>query len=352
LTKNLLDELISKPQREVAGSDSSSRFDYQRNWAFCEMLRRHMNEADYLVAFEFHDDTVFLSPSESPTNAEFYQVKTAKSTSPRKLADFTARPKKASSILGKMFANFDGICSSHAVSVIAVSNVPFEFSDKDISAKDLPETFRNRILTKLKAEIPSLPDDRINQLHFVITGVSIDAIQSFLNGEAMELFRSEFGEDHGLNVHSWVRLIQSEIVRKNNYASDKVTSIEELISKKCIARQAVENSLTIVSGKRKLAPNMGIVNAELATNGWSSRDLMRLSKAMPQATSDYVDSTNLEAAKLVTMLEDLLNELGTGEALSAFIKNAEQVLLPKLSSPYNDRLYLAALCVVTFHETI
>ena len=109
MVKNLLDELIEKPQREIAGSDSSSRFDYQRNWAFCEMLRRHMAEADYLVAFEFHDDTVFLSPSELPTSAEFFQIKTAKSLSPQKLADFTARPKHASSILGKMFANFDGI---------------------------------------------------------------------------------------------------------------------------------------------------------------------------------------------------------------------------------------------------
>jgi len=232
VAKNLLDELIDKPQREIAGSDSSSRFDYQRNWAFCEMLRRHMAEADYLVAFEFHDDTVFLSPSDLPTSAEFFQVKTAKSLTPRKLADFTARPKNASSILGKMFANFGGICSSHSVSVIAVSNVPFEFSDKNVSAKDLPEKYRNKILEKLKAEIPTLSDGLIDNLHFMVTGVSIDAIQSFLSGEAMELFRCKFGEDHGFNVHSWIRLLQSEIARKNNYASDKITTVSELISKK------------------------------------------------------------------------------------------------------------------------
>lgn len=114
----------------------------------------------------------------------------------------------------------------------------------------------------------------------------------------------------------------------------------------------MENSLAIVTAKRKSAPDMGIVNAELSAEGWLPRDLMRLSKAMPQATSDYVDSTNLEAAKLVQALEALFNEPTASESLPAFIKMAEQVLLPTLSSPYNDRLYLAALCVVTFHEAI
>src|SRR5437667_11297878 len=123
MQKNLLDELIEKPQRETAGADTSSRFDYQRNWAFCEMLRRHIVNADYLVAFEFHDDTVFLSPGAAPTNAEFFQVKTSKSPNARKLADLTARPRTSNSILGKMFMNFGGIWSGHFVQVILVSNV-------------------------------------------------------------------------------------------------------------------------------------------------------------------------------------------------------------------------------------
>jgi hypothetical protein len=79
MQKSLLEDLLDKTQRETAGSDTSSRFDYQKSWAFCEMLRRHMDNADYLVAFEFHDDTVFLSPSVAPTNVEFFQVKTSSS---------------------------------------------------------------------------------------------------------------------------------------------------------------------------------------------------------------------------------------------------------------------------------
>jgi hypothetical protein len=65
---DLLDDLLAKPQRETAGADTSSRFDYQKGWAFCQMLRRHMDGADYLAAFEFHDEVVFLEPNHSPGN--------------------------------------------------------------------------------------------------------------------------------------------------------------------------------------------------------------------------------------------------------------------------------------------
>jgi hypothetical protein len=303
-----------------------------------------MVNADYLVAFEFHDDTVFLSPSAAPTNAEFFQVKTSKSANARKLASLTARPKTSNSILGKMFTNFGGIWSGHFVQVILVSNVAFEFSDKDISAKDLLPKYRDKITARLKAEIPTFSEPQVENLHFVVTGVSIEAMQSFLHGEAMELFKTRFGEDHGFNVHSWVRLLQSEIARKNNYASDKVKTVDDLILRKCIGSEAVDASLALISTQRKAAPDMTIVNGELKDAGWSSQDLMRLTKKMPQAVADYTDSTNTEAAKLVKQLESaFLNEAGID--LSTFITLVEQEILRGLPTPYNDRLYLAALSV-------
>jgi hypothetical protein len=72
---DLLDDLLEKPQRETVGSDTSSRFDYQKNWAFCQMLRRHMDGADYLVAFEFHDDVVFLEPSPLRTQPNSFKLR-------------------------------------------------------------------------------------------------------------------------------------------------------------------------------------------------------------------------------------------------------------------------------------
>jgi hypothetical protein len=350
--KELFEQLLEKPQRETAGSDTSARFDYQKNWAFCEMLRRHMANADYLVAFEFHDDVLFLSPSAVPTCAEFFQVKTSRSANSRKLADLTSRGGNANSILGKMFLNFGGICSSHAVRVILVSNIAFEFADKSLSARSLLPKYRDRIVEKLKAEIATFSEAQLDSLHFIVTDVGIDAMQSYLRGEAMELFKTQFGEDHGLNVHSWIRLLQSEIARKNNCPSEAVTTIPEMISRKCIGRKEVEGSLALISKQRKTPPDMTIVNVELKSAGWSAQELMRLSKKMPQATADYTDSTNLEAARLVKRLEELFAGGAPGSDLSGFIARAESDVLVGLPAPYNDRLYLAALSVVIYHENI
>ncbi|MEH2489794.1 dsDNA nuclease domain-containing protein [Bradyrhizobium sp. AZCC 2230] len=162
MRKSLLEALVEKPQRETSGSDTSARFDYQKGWAFCQMLRRHMEQADYLVAFEFHDDVVFLTPSAAPTRAEFFQVKTSSSASPRKLAGLLSRPKNSNSILGKMFLNFDGLLSEHELQVILVSNIAFEFAGNDISATELPTSLRTKIIEKLKDEISGFAEDQGN----------------------------------------------------------------------------------------------------------------------------------------------------------------------------------------------
>jgi hypothetical protein len=351
IVADLLGDLLAKPQRETAGSDTSSRFDYQKNWAFCQMLRRHMDGADYLIAFEFHDDVLFLEPKPASGTAEFFQVKTSKSAKPRRLADLTSRGGKPNSILGKMFKNFTGIWSSHTVKVVLVSNVAFEFADSDLCATDLDPKYRDKIVEKLKAELPGFLEDQVNNLHFMITGVSIHAMQSILHGEAMGLFKSHFGEEHGRNVHSWVRLLQSEIARKNNYPSNKIVSVPELISKKCIARSFVEESLSIISARARPVLDMAIVGAELKSAGWSASDLIRLSKRIPDAIADYTDGTNLEAASMVKGLEELFVNTSVTE-LSKFISDAENKILPSLGAPYRDRIYLAAMSLLVFHEKI
>jgi len=85
--------------------------------------------------------------------------------------------------------------------------------------------------------LPTFAEEKLDKLHFIVTGVSIESMQSFLHGEAMDFFNTNFGEDHGFNVNSWVRLLHSEITRKNNYASDQVVTINDLISKKCVGRK-------------------------------------------------------------------------------------------------------------------
>ncbi len=352
MQRDLLDDLVGKPQRETAGGPTAARFDYQKNWAFCEMLHRHMAKADYLVAFEFHDDVVFLEPGNTPQSAEFVQVKTSSTAQVRKRSTLTSRTKGAPSILGKMCSNFDGICAGHAVKVVLVSNVAFEFGNGDQCAADLDEKHRNAIVEKLTEEWPGFTMAHLDKIHFMVTGVSIEAMQTFLQGEAMNLFQHHFGEDHGLNVMAWLRLVQGEIGRRNNFPSEKISSVSELIALKCIDRKFIGDSLDCVQRGRRSSLNMTLVVAELSAVGWSHTDLMRLDKRLPQVVSDYTNATNLEVA---AMAQVVAKEISGGTYVS--LGDAVTRIVPLVVEPPGrvviyDRFYVSALIVLVHHETL
>jgi Cap4 dsDNA endonuclease len=356
MTASLFSDLTSKPQREIAGSDSAARFDYQKDWAFCRMMRKHISGEDYLVAFEYHDDVLFLTPADAPASAEFFQVKTSSSSTPRKLSSLTTRPRGKDSILAKMFANFEGICSSHDVKVILVSNNAFEFADKQTCAKDLGEKFRSKLCEKLKDEIPGFSEHRLEKLHFIVTGVSLEAMQSFLEGEAMELFCDKFGEDHGLNIRTWVRLVKGEIARRNNYPSDRVKNANDLILRKCVDHSFVEDTLNLMHAKTRRPPDMAYISTSLTSAGWKMSDIMSLEKKMTVAHRDYYDPTNEDAKGIAQYMRSKVISSDDGEPheLSDFLISVAATVEsdPNVFVAYKHRGYLWAFGVIVYYDAV
>ena len=355
MTGNLFSELTSKPQREIAGANTAARFDYQKDWAFCRMMQMHCTGDDYLVAFEFHDDVLFLTPSSAPAKAEFCQVKTSSATSPRKLTTLTTRPKGKASILAKMFSNLDGICASHDVRVTFVSNNAFEFSDKDICAKDLDEKFRKRLTQKLKTEIPGFEEKQLEKLHFIVTGVSLEAMQSFLDGEAMSLFCEKYGEDHGLNVRTWIRLLKGEIARRNNYPSDKVTTTDELIQHKCIDQPLVEKTLNVMHAKSQQPLDVAAVSSYLTSTGWAQAEIMRFQKKVAQASNDFYNPLNKDVRQIADIMRsNIPGDDGHPTELADFLVLAADKIENNtdIDTVYKDKGYLHALGAIIYYEEI
>jgi hypothetical protein len=351
----LLTELTAKPQREVAGSDAASRFDYQKNWAFCQMMRRHIADESYLIAFEYHDDVLFLSPADHPTSAEFFQVKTSAASKPRTLSSITTRPKGNASIVGKMFSNFDGVCASHDVRVVLVSNNAFEFADKKLCAKDLDEKFRKRLLEKLTGEIPCFDEKSLEKLHFLVTGVSLEAMQSFLEGEAMELFCQKFGEDHGLNIRTWIRLIQGEISRRNNHPSDTIATTDELIEKKCIGQALVEGTLNHMHAKTRQTLNVATILNYLTAAGWAMADLIRLQKKLPEASTDYYNPLNGEVKDIADKMRIMvIDDSGSPIDLNEFLDKCVDMAMSDdgIGNIYKKTDYLRALGALVYYAEI
>jgi hypothetical protein len=360
-TGDLLTEMVSKPQRESAGADSSSRFNYQRNWAFLEMLRKHTAGEDYLVAFEYHDDVVFFDSSDEPQSVDFCQVKTTKSiTTPKKLSALTYRAplkgsktEKKNSIIGKLIQNLDGVCKDYKISLMIVSNAIYEFSDETIAARDLAQKYRDKLIEKVKAEFPERDANQILQnLTFVVTEIPLSAMSEVIAGASVNLFSKVFGDDYAFSVNSWIRLIQGEISRRNDYPSSNVKTVPELIDKKCVSRGLISNSLEEIAKLSTVAPDMNDIKSELKEAGWSFKERAQLDKAISEATRDYKNPNNTECRNLCSQISLALRELSPDLGIHETIMLARATIKDFGSIPdlYSDDMTLAAFTILVFYE--
>ena len=354
--KDLLKDLLTKPQREVAGASTAARFDFQKCWALCEMIDRHCAGQDYVVAFEFHDDVLFFDTATNPNEVEFCQVKTAESPKPRKLSSITSRRKPKNSIIGKMLKNTEGLADYPTAKLVLVSNNVFEFANTLICAKDLEEKYRKKLVEKITDELPTLNENILEHIHFRVVQIPIAEVETYLRGKAVNLFENRFGTEFTEAVLPWLRVMMGEANRRNNFPPDSVADVQTLIEKKCIGRSFVDISLDIVKARHRPAPQIGTLVSKLQMEGWDAKATTAIEKQTATAAADFTDPENTECAKLCDAIRIALDEgPDSADGLGAVLTNAYQTLLATqgaIPPPYRDPGYMHALILLVFHESI
>ena len=334
------------------------RFDYQKNWAFCQMLQHHIDGDDYLVAFEFHDDVVFFDASVAPKAANFVQVKTQADASARSVTSLLSRKKlkgggHGGSILGKMCLHFDGVASDVDVTVTLVSSNPYEFSGKDLSFSSLQQKHKKRIEKAIAKEVSGFDGANLQKMNFRISGIPVDKMSTFVQGAAVDLFAHKFGSTHP-PVLSWVRFVQGEITRKNNYVGPILTSAD-IVAKKCVGRAFIDDTLEFITSLRAAPVDWQSIRDELKSEGWMAPDLIRLEKALARALVDLQDPSNVECQGVVDLIEQDMKAMDLDSIpLSALIAALAPVVANKLDakSPYREDWYLRAAIVLVRNEKL
>jgi hypothetical protein len=351
---SLLDTLTKKKRRESAGSDTAARFDFQKNWALCEMLRRHGDGIEYLVAFEFHDDVLFFTPESTPDSVEFVQVKTSKSPKARTISSLT-NATASGSILAKLATNTKLVAPPIAVRLVLVSNTPFEFSDVGIAGSAIAEPHRAKLIKGLTKEFPGTEEETLQKLHFLIANLPIDEMDTFVKGKAVELFEKRFGINFTQNAMSWLRLIQGEIRRKNNYPDDKITNVKDLLDNKCIGRTLIEETLNDVEKQHRPPPDLSAIRSELQKGGWALPSLIKFDKAVARAVADKSDPSNTECQRLVDSIAAYFASVDIESAALPSLLDALYAHLlneKKLPPPYQDKPFVCALGALIYHEKL
>jgi len=350
----LLETLTKMKRRESAGSDTAARFDFQKNWALCEMFRRHNDGIEYLVAFEFHEDVLFLTPENDPKSVEFVQVKTSKTAKARTISSLTNAPKGPSVIL-KLANNSKFVGQPTAVRLILVSNTPFEFSATEIAGDDIAEPHKKKLIKALAKEFSGSEAEVVKKLHFIIANLPVDDMEAFVKGKATELFEKRFGIDFTLSPTSWLRLIQGEIRRRNNYPDEKITGIKELLDNKCVGRSLIEQTLDNVEKAHRPTPDLSMIRGQLEKGGWTLPGLVKFDKAVAKAAANYSDPSNTECKRLADAVAAFLDGSDIENiALSTLLDDLYETLLSKkmIPPPYQDKFFICALGALIFYEKL
>lgn len=197
---------LNVEQREKAGADTFSKYDFQYHWALYKAMSLTKDRMDYVVMVEMHEDVIIGDSLDGSTvKFEFNQVKTTdhKYTA-RNLIKQTKSSKGElkSSVLGKLvsnrvkFENPDDVISSY--NLVASNGFSLKLKEKrdynDIEIKDLDEGEVDILTKALKNElsIEELPKN----IHFIIPSLPEKGFQSYLIGFITEVMDDVFGTSH------------------------------------------------------------------------------------------------------------------------------------------------------------
>lgn len=249
----LREDFVQVEPREKAGSRSADRFDYQRDWALCELLRIHDSGSDYLIVFDLHDDVLAFDSASNPTLIWFYQIKTKKPGHWTR-TDLLRRKAGANgpllSILGKLYSNRVSF-PAHTAALTFVSNAQIKLVLADGSSSDSRQAFtiaelspgdQAKIGAQLKDECCGGNDPVLDgAFRFNVADLSMDDHEAHARGKLGD-FLERLDADRGFRTSLVYRTLNGEIVRRNNY-QEPVDSFDDLIQKKGISRQAFEEML-------------------------------------------------------------------------------------------------------------
>jgi hypothetical protein len=242
--KNLL---LSCP-REVVGSRTQSKFDYQKNWLICKLLELYSsNLPDFAIVSEQHEDAIVLDSEKSPESMEFFQIKT-KDRGSWKKGDLLKKS-KINSILGKLYLNRVKF-KNYALSLNFVSNADTDLptnpgkniNSQRFSLNQIKDKIKLEICNKIKEEL-KLSEEISSEILFFeksnLQGIDHD---SHARGKIDIFFEKKF-PTKTINTGIIHRALFEEARRKTNLIFKQEGTFEEFISKKAFTKSFFDEFL-------------------------------------------------------------------------------------------------------------
>ena len=316
------EKLIDNKPRETSGSRSANRFDYQKDWALCKALELQLEEDNYVIVLDFHDDILILDSDISPDKIGFYQIKSKRSGVWTK-ATLIKRETDKMSILGKLLYNYT-VFGDFDISLNLVSNATFDMKLADktkstekisISLEELDEKEKVGIFKKVEEELNVNLKDKANLTYLRVTELGASGHDTYTKGKLVEFFSKYENGKYDVNANAAYGILFSEFKKKNDYEWE-VGSFEEILKYKAVTRADFEKLINLLIKSSKQYTEWKDVEQELSSNGIGFKEISRIKKKWVDYELQRLDASN----EIVQELQNDICKLINDEEDAAYIK--------------------------------
>jgi Cap4 dsDNA endonuclease len=314
---SLAERIIKTKPREKAGSVSSSRFDYQKDWSLCKLIDTHRSGTDYIAIFDWHEDLLIMDSEANPSAITFYQIKGKKSGNWSITSLLSSDKDKDGelllSILGKLYdckSKFDLETSSLNFISNARFNVKLASGEKSLSKDsiciiELSKEERDEIIGKIKNEHKIAGEPKFQDITFLkVADLSLDDSSGHAKGKITE-FLEEIFPGKSFNVPSVYRMLFDEVKRRTSYNKDILT-FDDLVKNKGIAKSQFESIISATGIKVDYKEIWRRAEIELQTSSVSFQDRRKIHQSWTRLELEKMEPNNHILFSIVAKVESII----------------------------------------------
>lgn len=259
--------IVSQTPREVAGGRTINRFNFQQHWTLCKLLELHVNEEEYVVICDYHEDVLVVDSPETPSQVRPFQIKSKKPSNWTPASLVKVKQSEGSSILGKLVGGI-GFLSNHIDKFYFVSNASLtsklESEEpistlREIAISSLVKKDRDKIYKSLDEEL-KLKGKRPT-IVFLISDISVDDQENHVKGKILKFLNDHLQND-GSSTSALYQALGDEIRR---CSSKEVTydDFKKLCDERGISKEKIGTMLTRVTSKENVNILWGNIDSDL-----------------------------------------------------------------------------------------
>ena len=360
---SLSEKLTQRPPRETSGSRSANRFDFQKDWVLCRILDLHLQNKEYLVICDYHEDVTILDRESDPLSAAYYQIKTRTGenwTTKRLLSRSKGKDGQfLPSILGNLYSNYTNTLK-HTKSLNFISNASYRFDLQDgkdslsllsIACRQLSAAEIMKIVSNLEKEcgqkclLPTEPP-----LFFEVTSLSVQDHSTHATGKVADFLNKYLPRKihHAPTVY---RALFDEVRRKTT-REGLCSNFEELQRKKGIAKSGMDELLQRIASTEELADAWGEVSQRLVSEKVPPLTVRNIHSAWGQYQAERTNYANDVLQKLRSKVIEIVSKItasNPGVGFTELMDRTWELIQKETPTGTYSSEYVQAMALMEFY---